>query len=91
MDLNQLLIILLVGLVAGFLASHVMSGHGYGLIGDIVVGILGALIGSFLLAHVGIAASSLLGQIVIAFIGAVILLFVLRLATRGGRRRGRFI
>lgn len=87
MGLDQLLVILLVGLVAGFLATHVMSGRGYGLIGDIVVGVLGALIGSFVLARVGIGASSLLGEILIAFIGAVILLFVLRLVSRGGRRR----
>lgn len=87
MGLDQLLVILLVGLVAGFLATHVMSGRGYGLIGDIVVGVLGALIGSFVLARAGIGASSLLGEILIAFIGAVILLFVLRLVSRGGRRR----
>lgn len=91
MDLDQLLIILLVGLVAGFLASHVMSGRGYGLIGDIVVGVLGALIGTFLLGRAGIGASSLLGEILIAFVGAVILLFVLRLFGGAGRRRGRLI
>ena len=89
MTVDQLLIILLVGLVAGFLAAHVMSGRGYGLIGDLVVGILGALFGSWLLGKVGVVASSLAGEILIAFVGAVILLAVLRLVTGRGRGWGR--
>jgi uncharacterized membrane protein YeaQ/YmgE (transglycosylase-associated protein family) len=93
MTLDHLLLILLVGLVAGFLATHLVAGHGYGLVGDIVVGIVGALLGflvlgSFVAAHVlaplGIADASVLGQIIIAFIGAAILLAVLRLVSRGG-------
>ncbi len=93
MTLDQLLLILLVGLVAGFLATHLVAGHGYGLIGDIVVGVLGALLGFLLLggwlavhllAPLGIADSSVLGQIIVAFIGAVILLLVLRLVFRAG-------
>lgn len=93
MTLDQLLLILLVGLVAGFLATHLVAGHGYGLLGDIVVGILGALLGAFLLgnflalhvlAPLGIAAGSVLGQIFIAFVGAVILIAVLRLVTGRG-------
>jgi len=92
MTLDQILIICLVGVVAGFLASHVMSGRGYGLVGDLVVGILGALVGSFLFAKIGIVASSLLSEILIAFVGALLLIGVLRLATGGagrgwGRRR----
>lgn len=90
MTLDQLLLILLVGLVAGFLATHLVSGHGYGLLGDILIGILGALLGAFLLgsflavhvlAPLGISSASVLGQIFIAFVGAVILLAVLRLVT----------
>ncbi len=93
MTLDHLLLIILVGLVAGFLATHLVSGHGYGLVGDIVVGVLGALIGFLLLGewltvHVltplGIAAASVFGQILIAFIGAAILLAVLRLIGRAG-------
>ncbi len=98
MTLDHLLLILLVGLVAGFLATHLVAGHGYGLVGDIVVGIVGALLsylilGTWVAVHIlaplGIDGASVLGQIVIAFIGAVILLAVLRLVTRsgwGGRR-----
>lgn len=93
LDLDHLLLILLVGLVAGFLATHVVAGHGYGLVGDIIVGILGALlgflilgafIGTYILTPLGIASTSVLGAIIVAFIGAAILLAVLRLVTRAG-------
>lgn len=83
--MEHIVVILLVGLVAGFLASHVVAGHGYGLIGDIVVGILGALLGYFLAGALGIAMTGLLAEIIVAFVGAVILLAVLRLVTRRGR------
>jgi uncharacterized membrane protein YeaQ/YmgE (transglycosylase-associated protein family) len=90
MDLDHLLVLLLVGLVAGFLASHVMTGRGYGLIGDIIIGIIGALIGGWLATHVfGIAVGSLAAEIIVAFIGAVILLFILRMVLGGGYRRRR--
>src|ERR1700730_12612234 len=97
MTLDQLLVILLVGLVAGFLASHLVSGHGYGLVGDIVVGILGALFGAFILGQLittiilvplGIAAATVLADIIVAFIGAAILLALLRLVTGAGFGRG---
>jgi uncharacterized membrane protein YeaQ/YmgE (transglycosylase-associated protein family) len=93
MTLDQLLLILLVGLVAGFLATHLIAGHGYGLLGDIVVGVLGALLGNvllgnFLALHVltplGIAAGSVLGQVFIALVGAAILIAALRLVTGRG-------
>jgi len=93
MTLEHLLVILLVCLVAGFLATHLVSGHGYGVAGDIVVGILGALLGyiilgafiaTYILTPLGIVAASLLGQIIIAFIGAAILLAILRLFSRSG-------
>jgi uncharacterized membrane protein YeaQ/YmgE (transglycosylase-associated protein family) len=99
MTLEHLLVILLVGLVAGFLATHLVSGHGYGVAGDIVVGILGALLGyvilggfiaTYVLAPLGIAAASILGQIIIAFIGAAILLAILRLVTRSNWGGGRY-
>src|SRR5215471_16882532 len=100
MTLDHLLLIILVGLVAGFLATHLVAGHGYGLVGDIVVGILGALLGflilgafltTYVLVPLGIPAASVLGQMVVSFIGAVILLAVLRLisgAGMGSRRYG---
>ncbi len=71
----------------GFLASRLATGHGYGVVGDIVVGVIGALIGAFVLGRF-ITDHSLVAQIIVAFIGAVILLAVLRLFAGGmGRRR----
>lgn len=89
---DSLIVLLLVGLVAGFLASHFFAGHGYGLLGDIVVGVLGAFLGGFVAAKLGIAVSGLLGFVIVAFIGAVILVMLLRLVTggmAGGRGFGR--
>ena len=76
----DLLWFIVVGLVAGWLAGIVMKGGGYGVIGDIVVGIVGALIGGYLLG--GRLGGGLLGSIAVATIGAIILIFVLRLIKR---------
>jgi uncharacterized membrane protein YeaQ/YmgE (transglycosylase-associated protein family) len=78
---------IIVGLVAGVLASLVMGGTGYGLIGDIIVGIVGAFVGGWIFASLGVSSpwGGLPGTIFIAFIGAVVLLFLLRLI-RGARR-----
>jgi len=79
---------LVVGLIAGFLASLVMRGGGYGIVGDIVIGIVGAFIGGFLASLIGIGAGGLIGTIIIAFIGACILIAILRAVSGGfGRRR----
>ena len=77
---------LIVGLVAGVLASLVMGGTGYGLIGDIIIGIVGAFVGGWLFSVLGVGSpfAGLAGTIFVAFIGAVVLLFVLRLIR--GRR-----
>src|SRR5258706_12436139 len=77
---------LVVGLIAGFLASLVMRG-GYGIVGDIIVGIVGAIIGGFLASLVGLGSSCLIGTIIIAFIGACILIAILRAVSGGFRRR----
>ena len=88
LSLSNVLWWLFVGLIAGFLASRVMRGGGYGLIGDIIVGIIGAFIGGFLAGLVGLGTSyGLIGTIVIAFIGACILLAISRAVTRGAPRR----
>jgi uncharacterized membrane protein YeaQ/YmgE (transglycosylase-associated protein family) len=87
LSLSNVLWWLLVGLVAGFLASRVMRGGGYGLIGDIVVGLIGAFIGGWLAGFLGVGgSSSLIVTIVIAFIGACILLAILHAVTRGSSR-----
>jgi len=79
---------LIVGLVAGVLASLVMGGTGYGLVGDIIIGIIGAFVGGWLFGQLGATApfGGLAGTIFVAFIGAVVLLFILRLVRRGSRR-----
>jgi len=83
MDVQALIIWLVVGAIAGWLAGMVVKGSGYGLIGDIVVGILGGLIAGWLLPQVGIViGSGIIAAIIDAFIGAVILLIALRLVKR---------
>jgi uncharacterized membrane protein YeaQ/YmgE (transglycosylase-associated protein family) len=80
---------IVVGLVAGWLASQVMRGGGYGLIGDIIVGAVGAVIGGFLAATLFNMPDAVNGinvtSILVAFIGAVILIAILRAVS--GRRR----
>ena len=76
--MENLVVLLLVGLGAGFLASKVMTGRGMGLIWDIVVGVLGAFLGGWLAGALGIAVGGLFAEIVVAFIGALILLFIFR-------------
>ena len=74
---------ILIGLVAGWLAGQVMRGGGYGVIGDIIVGVLGALLGGWLFGKLGIGSGGgLLGSLIVAFIGACILIFLLRLIRR---------
>lgn len=88
MDNMDLLTWLIVGLVAGLLASLVMGGTGLGLIGDIIIGICGAFVGSWLFQRLGVAIpfGGLAGTIFVAFIGAVLLLFIIRLIRRPGRK-----
>ena len=84
---ESLLVILVVGLVAGWLAGRVVQGSGFGLIGDLIVGLLGALIGNWLLPQLNIhLGDRIVAQIANAVIGAIVLLFVLRLI--GGRGWG---
>ena len=86
MGTESLLVILVVGLVAGWLASLIVRGGGLGLVGDLLVGLVGALIGSWLLPRLHIdLGSGLLAAIVNAVIGAVILLLILRLVWGRGR------
>jgi len=87
---DSLIVLVLVGLVAGFLASHVMAGHGFGLLGDIIVGVLGAFLGTFLAAKIGIVVSGFLGMVMVAFVGAIILVMLLRLLTGGMRGRSAY-
>jgi len=83
MSIESLLIIVVVGVVAGWLAGQLVKGSGFGLIGDLIVGVIGAFIGGWLLPRLGISiGAGILGAIISATIGAVILLVVLRLVRR---------
>ncbi len=81
-----LLIVLLVGLVAGWLAGQIVKGTGFGLVGDIGIGIIGAFIATWLFPRLGVSiGSGLLRAIVSATIGAILLLLIFRLIRRRGR------
>ena len=83
---ESILVMRFVGLVAGWLAGKIVQGTGFGIIGDILVGIAGALIASFLFPKLGIAiGSGLVREIIYSAIGAVLLLLIVRLVRTGGR------
>lgn len=84
LSVHSLLIILVIGIVAGWLAGKVVRGGGFGLIGDLVVGIVGAFIASALFPKLGVHIGGGIGeQIVYAMLGAILLLLVIRLVRRG--------
>jgi uncharacterized membrane protein YeaQ/YmgE (transglycosylase-associated protein family) len=86
MSAQELLIILLVGAIAGWLAGMIVQGTGFGLIADICIGIVGALIGSWLLPALNIhIGSGIVAAIIVATIGALVLLAILRLIYGRGR------
>jgi uncharacterized membrane protein YeaQ/YmgE (transglycosylase-associated protein family) len=86
--LENVVVYIVVGLIAGFLASRIILGKGRGLLMDIVIGIVGAIIGGWLVNQLHIPinlGADLLNKIVIAFAGAVILLLIWRLIFRRGK------
>ncbi|MFN3971418.1 MAG: GlsB/YeaQ/YmgE family stress response membrane protein [Gemmobacter sp.] len=83
MALESLLVVLLVGAVAGWLAGQIVKGYGFGLLGNIVVGIVGAFVAGLIVPRLGVGAGSgILGSIVFATVGAVVLLYLIRLIKR---------
>ncbi len=86
-DWQTILVWAFVGLVAGFLASHVMLGHGMGLFGDIIIGVIGGvganLLANYFNVHFAITGHPIISDIIIAFFGGVILLMILRLFGMG--------
>ena len=83
MDAQSIIIWLIVGAIAGWLAGMVVRGGGFGLIGDIIIGIIGAVIAGWLLPQIGLMiGGGIIAEIINAFIGAVILLIILRLIKR---------
>ena len=79
----SLLWFLIVGLVAGWLAGVLVKGGGFGVVGDLVVGVIGAFLGGWLFSTLGASAGGgLLGSIIVATVGAIVLLFIVRLVKR---------
>lgn len=74
---------LVIGAIAGWLAGTLMKGRGFGVPGNIVVGIVGAVIGGWLFRFLGVTAEGMLGSLVTAVVGAVVLLYVVRLVRKG--------
>lgn len=83
MGIESLIIFLIIGAIAGWLAGLIVQGFGFGLIGNIIVGIVGAVIAGWLLPRIGLAfGGGILAAIIHAVIGAVILLLIIRLMKR---------
>jgi uncharacterized membrane protein YeaQ/YmgE (transglycosylase-associated protein family) len=70
---------LIIGIIAGWLAGQLMKGGGYGLVGDLVIGVIGSFLGGWLFGALGIGAGGLIGSLITATVGAVLLLFLVRL------------
>ena len=85
MNGSEFLWFILIGLVAGWLAGALVKGGGFGVIGDIVVGVLGALFGGWLFRQLGVSTGGGLGwAILVATVGAIVLIVLLRLIRRTG-------
>jgi uncharacterized membrane protein YeaQ/YmgE (transglycosylase-associated protein family) len=82
--LSTLVIWLLIGLVAGWLAGELTKGSGFGLVGNIIIGIIGAVLGGLVLGAIGIDPGGFVGEVVQALIGALVLLALISIA-RGAR------
>lgn len=73
---------IVVGLIAGWAAGKIMKGGGYGVVMDIVLGIIGAVVGGWLVGVLGITAVGFIGTIIVAIIGAVVLIWITRMLKR---------
>ena len=83
MTIDALITLIIVGAIAGWGASQIVKGFGYGIIGNVIVGVLGAFLAGWLLPRIGVhIGMGLVGQIISAFIGSVILLFIFGLFRR---------
>jgi uncharacterized membrane protein YeaQ/YmgE (transglycosylase-associated protein family) len=82
---ESLVVIIFVGIVAGWLAGKIIDGTGFGLVGDLIIGVIGAFIGDWLLPQLSIhLGTGIIAAIIDATIGALVLLFILRLVFGGG-------
>jgi len=78
----DLIIFLAIGALAGWLAGSLMKGRGFGLLGNIAVGVVGAVLGGFVFGLVGISAGGLIGSIITATAGAALLLFIISIVKK---------
>ena len=78
----SILTFLIIGLLAGWIASSLMEGGGYGLVGDIIVGVIGSFIGGYIFGRLGILTSGFVGNLIAAAVGAIVLLFIVNLLRR---------
>jgi len=84
MSTEHLILFLAIGLLAGWLAGKIMKGKGFGIVGDLVIGVIGAFIGVWVFGLFGIYAEGILGLLIAAVVGALLLLYVIRLVKKGG-------
>ena len=77
MDISSLIVFLIIGGIAGFVAGKVMKGRGFGVVGNIVVGIIGAFFGGFLFGILGLSAHGFVGSLIMATLGAIALLAII--------------
>jgi uncharacterized membrane protein YeaQ/YmgE (transglycosylase-associated protein family) len=80
--MESLIVLLIVGAIAGWAAGQIVKGYGFGLVGNIVVGVVGAFIGNWLFPQLGLWGADMIGMIISAILGAVILLVVIGLVRR---------
>ncbi len=82
MSTEHLVLFLVIGVVAGYLAGKIMKGAGFGLVGDLVIGVIGSFIGVWIFGLLGIMTWGILGLLVASVVGALLLLYVARLAKK---------
>ena len=73
---------LVIVMIAGWLAGQIWKGSGFGLLGDVIIGVIGSLVGGFVFGLLGIVAWGLLGRLIISLVGALLLLYLIRLVRR---------
>lgn len=88
MDITSLVIFLVIGALAGWLAGVLMKGKGFGIIGNMVVGIIGAVVGGFVFDFLGVIAGGFIGSIITATVGAIILLSIIRIVKKAWSSSG---
>lgn len=82
MDIGGIIIFLIVGILAGWIAGLIAKGHGFGLLGNMAVGVIGAFLGQFLFQRFNIIATGFLGMLIAAIVGAVVLLVIIGLVRK---------